>query len=441
MKSIILILFLSIMQFANCQINFVYSGAVQTYTVPPAVFSIIVDMTGASGGNSDGLAVVNTPGNGGRVQTTLTVTPGQVLNLYIGGVGGDGVAGTGGTAGWNGGGDGGGAFGLYSGGGGGGGTDIRMGGTALANRTVIASGGGGAATNTFAGGDHGGNGGGLIGDNGVSGDLLPTTFGYGGTQTAGGAFGFFAPYIPGVAGSLGFGGDAGSNSAGGAGGGGYYGGGGGCWAGGGGGSSFVLASVTSITTHTAGFQTGNGYITLTPISSLPIGLTNFTALKVVNTISLAWTTASERDNDFFEVQKNYENKWETIAIIDGAGNSTTQINYRVTDVYPNNGINIYRLKQTDYNGQSTYSKIISVDFNAENGVEIFPNPAVNFLIVSHDKIIKEDIKIINSKGVILNSKVDFDQLSPGEIRINLYNLKSGVYFIQVKTEVLQFIKR
>ena len=245
--------------------NFAYTGAAQTWTVPAGVTQVTLDLRGAQGGGSypcsgpreeDG-------GLGGQTQGSLSVTPGQVLNLYVGGQAADVGNVTPAPGGFNGGGDGG-----QWGAGGGGATDVRVGGTALANRVAVAGGGGGGNS---GGPDHGagGNGGGASGDPGVnfSGGYTP---GGGGTQSAGGAAG----YSPGVAGQLGLGGSSASYHMAG-GGGGYYGGGSAYAAGGGGGSGYVGGLSGGSTT--AGVQAGHGSITITynvaiaPVPTLETG--------------------------------------------------------------------------------------------------------------------------------------------------------------------------
>jgi hypothetical protein len=224
--------------------TFNYTGSAQTFTVPSGVTSITFDIQGAQGGFGYG-APAAIPGLGGRVQGTITTTPGEVLQINVGGAGGAGGTTIGGTAGWNGGGVGGGWSGGRSGGGGGGASDIRRGGTALTDRIIVAAGGGGTGVN-YSTGDAGGNAGGLTGSNGLTGSYL----GGGATQSAGG--------IPN--GVLGIGGAGGTGQTGGGGGGGYYGGGGSPWEGGGGGSSYVTTVGASGVVHTAGFRTGNGTV-------------------------------------------------------------------------------------------------------------------------------------------------------------------------------------
>jgi len=189
-------------------------------------------------------------GLGGHIQTTLQVTPGSTLFLYVGGVDGGNGGGLGsGTA-----------YGF--GGNGGDGSDVRLG-NAYNSRLLTAGGGGGGGifppepSFVLVGGSGGGNTGASAPDNLAS----SGSGGGGGSQTAAGADGIFQGFPVGTPGGLGTGGNAASGTSSGGGGGGFYGGGSGTWAGGGGGSSFayVLAS-TSI--NAQGVNTGLGLITI-----------------------------------------------------------------------------------------------------------------------------------------------------------------------------------
>ena len=265
----ILVLFLSILSFTGfAQTTFTYTGAMQTYTVPSGVTTIWVDVQGAKGGN-ELTCTSDTGGAGGRTQATLAVVSGSVIYVYVGKAGDAGHAGDTTGIGIGGGGA---AFGS---GDGGGASDIRIGGTALTNRVIVAGGGGGAC-----GAGTGGAGGGLTGGDGTDCNVVDSGCGRGGTQTAGGA-GAFAD----SAGSLGFGGNTNNDSfgliSGGGGGGGYYGGGcgsvydrgcggGGNIGGGGGGSSYADPSVATGVIHTQGYnRSGNGIV---KIYTHPVGV-------------------------------------------------------------------------------------------------------------------------------------------------------------------------
>jgi hypothetical protein len=254
--------------------EFAYTGEVQAFTVPADVCSITVDAFGAAGNDGEineevvvpvgltpaGASFNVAPGGlGGQATATVDVTPGEQLQVYVGGQGfvTDG--------GFNGGGDGG-DPGEGPGGGGGGASDVRRG-SDLAGRLVVAGGGGGGGAE---GDGFGGDGGGATGDDGTP-SSDGSAGGGGGTQSAGGA----APATDPSAedGSLGLGGAGGigdeENDGAGGGGGGYYGGGGGAGdtsneesddgGGGGGGSGFGPAGVSFQT----GVNDGDGAVTLT----------------------------------------------------------------------------------------------------------------------------------------------------------------------------------
>ena len=250
---------------------FSYTGTVQSWTVPTAVTSVYVDAQGAQGGGVSGYDTYQSiGGNGGRVQATYSVTPGNVLHIVVGGQG----AHTAGTAGYGGGG----ADSHFTAtwpGAGGGGASIVIDNTAV--DTLLFAGGGGGGGGDVAGGDNGGAGGGLTGGSGAS--NLCTTGGLGGTQTAGGT-GESCSGDVGGNGSLGRGGSYTSTTAlgSGGGGGGYYGGGAGSYGGGGGGgSSFTNSTYASAVTHTQGYNSGgNGVVKISQLyNQVTYGINTF----------------------------------------------------------------------------------------------------------------------------------------------------------------------
>ncbi len=233
-------------------VPFAYTGAAQTWTVPAGVTSATFDLYGAQGG-------IKQPGPvnlGGQATATLTVMPGETVNVLVGGAGNGNAVPRQATGGFNGGGGG------YSTGGGA--SDIRIGGSTLADRVLVAGGGGGdgGCQSGNGGFTTGGGGGGLTGaePNTPAGctSNFATIGGGGGTQSAGGTSG--APCSG--PGQLGLGGadTASQFYYNGGGGGGWYGGGAGCGGGGGGGGSGHGPVGTVFNTAV---QTGNGKAVIT----------------------------------------------------------------------------------------------------------------------------------------------------------------------------------
>ncbi|MBC8046636.1 MAG: hypothetical protein H7Y00_07560, partial [Fimbriimonadaceae bacterium] len=128
--------------------------------------------------------------------------------------------------------------------------------------------------------------------------------------------------------------------------------------------------------------------TVTAPNLLPIELIDFTATQIDKAIELNWATVSETDNDYFVIEKSDDgfNSWiiDAIGELNAIGNTTAITNYAFTDDAPKAGINYYRLKQVDINGNIDYSKIISVLYTngAEEDVLIYPNPASNFIFIN-----------------------------------------------------------
>lgn len=124
----------------------------------------------------------------------------------------------------------------------------------------------------------------------------------------------------------------------------------------------------------------DGYITLGTRdfhnSPLPVQLVQFTALPKNDEVELNWSTANEKNNSYFTLERSKDGEnFESFATIKGAGNSSSLIHYSNTDLDPYAGISYYRLKQTDYDGKSTYSEIVDVNMR-KTGKELllYPNP-------------------------------------------------------------------
>jgi hypothetical protein len=278
--------------------TFGFTGAEQTYTVPAGVHLIHVTATGAAGGR--GVSDTDPGGEGGlggRVAADLTVAPGQVLFIEVGGRGEDGTEVGGGAGGFNGGGNS--VFGMFAhpGGGGGGATDLRTcsrnaascpsAPDTLASRVLVAAGGGGGGSEGAGGGSSFGRGG-DGGKDGISGGeancagRTPGGGGGSGSQAAGGASGPGGSEgaSSGGAGALGIGGVGSGDGIfniqiGGGGGGGLFGGGAGGSAngcaggGGGGGSSFAVASAGNVSSGASAEPAG--VVITTPSSTFRTG--------------------------------------------------------------------------------------------------------------------------------------------------------------------------
>lgn len=116
----------------------------------------------------------------------------------------------------------------------------------------------------------------------------------------------------------------------------------------------------------------SAYVTITVATGLPIELLYFNGVRFETVNKLSWSTASEKNNDYFNIEKTKDgNDWIEIVNLPGAGSSTTQIDYSFIDNNTESIINYYRLKQTDYDGKFKYSDMISIDNREGSSKEIY----------------------------------------------------------------------
>lgn len=193
--------------------------------------------------------------------------------------------------------------------------------------------------------------------------------------------------------------------------------------------SFVSASMLSFSENIVTLGSGDAS------NPLPVELTLFDAHLSGNQVDLVWETATELNNDFFEVQRSIDgNNFETIEIISGAGTTKETQNYRTVDYQPLAGTSYYRLRQVDFNGDYEFSKVVTVNNNGQVNVSLYPNPTskeeVYVRVSSFNYNSPIHIAIWDMKGVSHYSGIlTLEQLQkPLSISSNML---SGIYIVEV----------
>lgn len=112
---------------------------------------------------------------------------------------------------------------------------------------------------------------------------------------------------------------------------------------------------------------------------LPITLLSFDAVLVDNNVELTWITSAQLNNDYFTLEKSTDAETFTpFAQIDGAGTNNAELAYMEVDFDVNNGTTYYRLKQTDFNGEYTYSDVVNVTkHSSQFEFNVYPNPTTS----------------------------------------------------------------
>jgi hypothetical protein len=170
-------------------------------------------------------------------------------------------------------------------------------------------------------------------------------------------------------------------------------------------------------------------------NALPVELVNFTARKSGSTVILNWQTASELENDYFEVEVSSTGEnFNGIARIDGNGNSNKLIEYEYVDQNPLLGQNYYRLKQVDFDGDVEYSKVIGIFNDAPSTLRLnlYPQPASNEVTFQFNGVNTErslDLTIYNMSGQLVKNLT----LNPKskELSLDVSLLSSGLYIVRL----------
>jgi hypothetical protein len=163
--------------------------------------------------------------------------------------------------------------------------------------------------------------------------------------------------------------------------------------------------------------------------TLPIELTNFTAKTNGTANQLTWTTASEKDNALFTIERSPNGQdFTTIGIVKGNGNSLTEKAYIFSDDYPLSKT-YYRLRQTDVNGSETTSKVVSVVRDKGAFARVYPSVTKGdfTLELSNDEA-AATIFISNIFGQTVFTQTGL----VGTNALSINQLAAGTYFLTVK---------
>lgn len=166
---------------------------------------------------------------------------------------------------------------------------------------------------------------------------------------------------------------------------------------------------------------------------LPVQLLSFSGNCNSNSVLLSWKTASEINNDFFELEKSANGEiFYSITSIAGAGNSNQIVSYCYTDFEDFGSASYYRLRQVDFDGKISFSPNIYVSCESEGNIHAYSidNNSINVSFFNLDDDIYE-ITIYDRVGKeIVSSKVSVNQSIQLET-LQLESIASGLYFINV----------
>ncbi|HRJ29850.1 MAG TPA: hypothetical protein PLV21_06285 [Cyclobacteriaceae bacterium] len=155
---------------------------------------------------------------------------------------------------------------------------------------------------------------------------------------------------------------------------------------------------------------------------LPVELVYFRAnLTPEKLVNLEWQTASELNNDGFEVERSKDGfDFTSIARINGAGTTSTKNDYALLDQFPLSGTSYYRLKQIDFDGTYTYSYVVSVK-RGDDPFTVYPNPAGKQWVSFNRKV---NAVVINNLNQVVGNYNEADGFETSDLAPGLYIIRT-----------------
>lgn len=171
---------------------------------------------------------------------------------------------------------------------------------------------------------------------------------------------------------------------------------------------------------------------------VPVELVNFEGRKTDSGTDLTWSTASEINNEAFEIERsNNSTDWITIGRVEGKGNSSTLESYSYLDENPSSGVNYYRLKQNDFDGNFEYSDVIAVNYRTQkDDLTFYPNPAEDVLYIDiNEELLNVELQLLDAHGKVVWNNMGWVTQVP------LNNLSTGTYILKVNSDSFNTTKK
>ena len=185
---------------------------------------------------------------------------------------------------------------------------------------------------------------------------------------------------------------------------------------------------------------------LTADGMLPIELLSFYAATQTNSIALHWQTANELDNDYMAVERSRDGKhFDELGRLNGNGTSFEVQTYSFFDEKPFPGLNYYRLRQVDFDGTTSYHRVIAVVFGeTKEELLVFPTIAKEQVFIHWSTPLKEQtiVQLVDLSGNVLLRQALKAGTQSTSIKVD--QLLSGHYFLQIQSgdeiQLERFIK-
>jgi hypothetical protein len=168
---------------------------------------------------------------------------------------------------------------------------------------------------------------------------------------------------------------------------------------------------------------------------LPVQMLSFDAKPNQRMVDVSWSTASEHNSDHFVVERSADGEhFSEIGKVNGMGNSQSTTTYGFVDEQPHSGMNYYRLKQVDRNGEFMYTEVRTVFFRRTGlPIELYPNPARESIALAFDAVEEgaAQWRVLDMSGRIVLQGNTAMQRGTNRIDIALERVENGSYMVEL----------
>lgn len=204
------------------------------------------------------------------------------------------------------------------------------------------------------------------------------------------------------------------------------------------GNSWTALPQTTNSTITASYLSGqtvqmigraNALLTVSYSGTLPVSFLSFNGVRYNSSVKLNWVTSAEKNTKDFVVQHSSDGThWNTIGLVNAAGNSSSNTSYSFVHNNPLPAGNFYRLQERDLDGTSSYSRVVTIYFGEQLQAEFYPNPVVAEVTIR---------TATNQRGVITfftlsGQPVKRAFIAGYDTYIDLSSLAAGTYIADIK---------
>jgi hypothetical protein len=178
-------------------------------------------------------------------------------------------------------------------------------------------------------------------------------------------------------------------------------------------------------------------VVVTQRVALGVSLLDFKATPINNATQLDWSTANEKDNSHFVVERSYDAKmFSEIGQVKGNGTTSETQNYSFLDDKNTNSTAYYRLKQVDFSGKTAFSKVISTKSDFRKGkTRVYPTLVNDWVNVDLNTLNDVEIIVSNIVGSIISNKKVKNTEGGNTFLLDLNGISKGLYFVSIKSDI------